>query len=398
MRIGVLILIIILLIVVIGGVRQARRSNCSNWRLLRFFHTTPTPPPAPTPTPTPTPAPTPAPAPTPTPTPVQTTQDFNVGYRILEFQTTQNNQTKTLVAAVWYPSQDKTSNYNYYGQTPNSSLAVNGTVDKVRGPYPLIVFSHGDGGCGIQSVFFAEYMAQNGYIVVAPDHDDAAMGHIKGGPTSPIKLAIGLKKLKSSQDPLGDFASRPLDIKAVISEVFALNKNPQSFLYGAVNENQLAVSGHSFGTWTSEVIGGAVPSGYEYLTDLRVKVILLFAPGILDWIKADEYMKMNKPVMFLVGQDDMNDLSNGLPRRTAYDNSQPPKYMPIVKNAGHLAFSNAVCKGYQSIEQCQQNSKQAKTINKYSLAFVNRYLKGDIQAESILTTRDSGLSNLEYIK
>ena len=36
------------------------------------------------------------------------------------------------------------------------------------GPFPLVVFSHGFGGCGIPSIFFTETLARQGYVVVRP--------------------------------------------------------------------------------------------------------------------------------------------------------------------------------------------------------------------------------------
>ena len=42
--------------------------------------------------------------------------------------------------------------------------------DTAHGPYPLVVFSHGNGGMRLQSLFFTEYLASHGYVVIAPDH------------------------------------------------------------------------------------------------------------------------------------------------------------------------------------------------------------------------------------
>ncbi len=42
--------------------------------------------------------------------------------------------------------------------------------DTAHGPYPLVVFSHGNGGMRLQSLFFTEYLASHGYVVAAPDH------------------------------------------------------------------------------------------------------------------------------------------------------------------------------------------------------------------------------------
>src|SRR5271170_4777599 len=42
--------------------------------------------------------------------------------------------------------------------------------------FPVVVFSHGFGGCNTQSVFLMEALANAGYLVVAPNHADARCG------------------------------------------------------------------------------------------------------------------------------------------------------------------------------------------------------------------------------
>ena len=41
---------------------------------------------------------------------------------------------------------------------------------------PLILFSHGFGGCNTQSVFLMQALAKAGYLVLAPNHRDARCG------------------------------------------------------------------------------------------------------------------------------------------------------------------------------------------------------------------------------
>ena len=41
--------------------------------------------------------------------------------------------------------------------------------DKTAYPAPLVIFSHGLYGCKTQSTFLMEALADNGYIVIAPD-------------------------------------------------------------------------------------------------------------------------------------------------------------------------------------------------------------------------------------
>lgn len=60
------------------------------------------------------------------------------------------------VVAVWYPTTGRPAKYAY---TPNFSgfMALNAAASAVCGKrVPLVVFSHGDLGCGLQSTAFTE--------------------------------------------------------------------------------------------------------------------------------------------------------------------------------------------------------------------------------------------------
>src|SRR5262245_6953359 len=45
-----------------------------------------------------------------------------------------------------------------------------------RGAVPLILFSHGFGGCATQSTFLTGALADAGYLIIAPNHADARCG------------------------------------------------------------------------------------------------------------------------------------------------------------------------------------------------------------------------------
>src|SRR5271157_26041 len=96
---------------------------------------------------------------------------YRVGYRIAQY--------RDVKAAVWYPSA--TAEHSFaYSPDISSSLAKDGQPLEGCGKFPLIIFSHGLTGCGIQSIFFTETLARNGYIVVAPDHKDALQCSVDG--------------------------------------------------------------------------------------------------------------------------------------------------------------------------------------------------------------------------
>src|SRR4029078_10886352 len=76
--------------------------------------------------------------------------------------------------AVWYTTTAREALHTY-GRNATGSVALNAAPERNR-RYPLIVFSHGWGGCATQSVFLTEQLARAGYVVAAPNHQDAGCG------------------------------------------------------------------------------------------------------------------------------------------------------------------------------------------------------------------------------
>jgi predicted dienelactone hydrolase len=129
------------------------------------------------------------------------------------------------------------------------------------GPFPLVLFSHGNDGIRIQSFFFAAHLASHGYVVASPDHRGNTF----------VDTLLGIV------DP-NVAANRPLDISFVLDQFLAFDSEPGNFFAGAVDPARVGASGHSFGGYTAFALaGGAGPAGT--FTDPRVKAIMPQAPA-----------------------------------------------------------------------------------------------------------------------
>src|SRR5262245_14943216 len=81
---------------------------------------------------------------------------FKAGHKVVQY-------LPDLKAAVWYPTAAAASIYTYPGRGGYMGrVALNAPVSTCR-QFPLVVFSHGDTGCGTQSVFLTEALAREGY-------------------------------------------------------------------------------------------------------------------------------------------------------------------------------------------------------------------------------------------
>ena len=169
--------------------------------------------------------------------PPDETGPFGVGLTTLQFV---DPRGKALVADVWYPARlsetDRIARYQY---TQISGIAHDEpALERAYGPHPLVAFSHGYISLRFQSYVMMEHLASHGFVVVATDH-----------PTNTIW------DLDPDNDPLM-MLERPDDIRYSIDHVFALAQAP-GLLEGAVATDQYAAVGHSFGSVTALVLGGA---------------------------------------------------------------------------------------------------------------------------------------------
>ena len=75
----------------------------------------------------------------------------------------------SLPLEVWYPTAATGESRHRYGDIIEGEALVDGPA-ACDTPRPVVVFSHGNQGLRYQSYFLSEWLAQHGYIVLAPDH------------------------------------------------------------------------------------------------------------------------------------------------------------------------------------------------------------------------------------
>lgn len=156
---------------------------------------------------------------------------------------------------------------------PCGTSVIVGLPLSSRGPFPLLMFSHGSNGDPHLYVSLTEYLASHGYIVVAPEHtgnrfvDNAAFL---------ITMGLGCEALLSRPCRDADAKSavdRPKDIRFVLDQVLA---GHASVAPAVIDASRIGMYGHSFGGYTTlAVAGGTVSSA---LPDGRIKAIASLSP------------------------------------------------------------------------------------------------------------------------
>ena len=138
-------------------------------------------------------------------------------------------------------------------------------TDSSKGPYPLVIVSHGYPGSRLMLSYLTENLASKGYVVVSIDHTDSTF--------------------QDATKIISTFLNRSLDDLFVLNEIARLSSDSSSFLMGLVNFDNSGLIGYSMGGFGAINIAGG---GYS---DQAVKLFTAFSNGN----NALEKRKMGNP-------------------------------------------------------------------------------------------------------
>jgi predicted dienelactone hydrolase len=234
-----------------------------------------------------------------------------VGFRVLKFA--------NRVAAVWYPTAASPAQYAY-GPKFSGSVVLNAPAHKVCGvPAPLIVFSHGDLGCGLQSIAFTEELARHGYVVAAPDHADAFLCHTAREESG---RSIQPNFLQPETWTDATFVSRRDDVEAMIDELLLDDVFQQ-----VVDAKNIGAAGHSLGGYT--VVGSV--GGWTGWVDPRIRAVLALSPYVMPFQVRNTLQNIHVPLMYQGGTLDVGITPFLTGANGAYSQSNPPAYFVDLK-------------------------------------------------------------------
>src|ERR1700677_3762337 len=220
---------------------------------------------------------------------------------------------RPLRTEIWYPAIDASrgmpknlySDFLLRGSVAGSMDAANASLDSYRkgltvselektyknvavrdvqvrdGKWPLLVFSHGSGGTRVGYVFFTEFMASHGYIVMAADHIGNSRYTIVNGKVVP---AGGPRGQAST-------AGRPQDVSYLIDVATKMNGGSDGRFAGRVDLDKIAAAGMSFGGSTTENV---------VEKEKRVKAGVMLAPGG----PTGDRTNFSTPIFMMIGTED----------------------------------------------------------------------------------------------
>jgi predicted dienelactone hydrolase len=230
------------------------------------------------------------------------------------------------------------------------------------GQAPLIVFSHGFHGTSTQSKFLMKALSDHGYLVIAPNHKDAGMG-------SGTRPQVGFGKADEWSE--STYKDRADDIRSILAALREDSKWAK-----AIDWSKVGLAGHSLGGYTVLGLSGAWASWKLP----EVKAVLALSPYASPFVQKKTLGGMHVPVMYQTGTRDFG-IGPFLTRKGgAYELTPSPAYLVDFSEAGHLAWTDL-------------RSEYQASVAHYSLAFFDRYLKGDRNAD--LASKRSDVAELD---
>lgn len=272
---------------------------------------------------------------------------YAVGLTRFTFERTANadGSPRPLDTWIWYPAPGGAS-------TPVTDDAAPLTA---RGPFPVVIFSHGSGGQPQFQRFLTEHLASWGFVVAATPHP---------GNTSANCILCDI------QNVIASARERPDDVTAVLDQLIALRDDPSQPLSTIIDPDRAAIAGHSFGGWTSLFVA---PGG-------RFDAAIALAPGQPETL-LQRVAGIRVPVMIISGGKDaivspasVEKLWRALP------NDIDKTYVSFPE-AGHLTFIDRCFGCTDALPEARGHA----LTNGYVTAFLMTHLYGDTRYDAYIT-------------
>lgn len=305
---------------------------------------------------------------------------YAVGHRLLTvtYQPPLSLEPRTTTVLVWYPAEPVEGERPLY-LLRRSELAVLDAPPLALGPRPALFYSHGHQAYASVMSYLMEHVASHGYVAVAPTH-------------------TGNTFIDGAARETDIYFLRTLDVRAALDHLLSLEGDPLA----GVLSGDLAMSGHSFGGYTTMALGGArhdvdrldgecssgqASDGYcSTLTDEkralfragleepRFRALINFDPGDFGLFGDRGVAAVERPVLHFVAEE--NGIAPGAPATdlywTALHGSLDLRL--LLLGGAHNDFTDSCAAGVTI--RCSELPPEEvwAPVRAFTLAFLNQHL------------------------
>ncbi len=245
------------------------------------------------------------------------------------------------------------------------------------GPWPLLLFSHGNWSTNDKYDRLIEHWTSHGYVVLAPLHMDGAGGYLQG--------TINMLRYGN----LGLIQARVDDLVALLDHLDVVQQQVPA-LAGRIDSQRVAATGHSFGAFNAQQLGGAAAfdsdeENWVNVRDERIRAVVAVSPPgpMFDEIADGSWDQQTVPTLMTTGTWDTNAMfwPDWRMHMLSWETAQPgSQYALVVQGADHY-LGNLICR--PELDEPPQHDALAM-VNTATVAFLNAYLKEDATALDFL--------------
>jgi dienelactone hydrolase len=225
------------------------------------------------------------------------------------------------------------------------------------GPFPLIVFSHGLDGHPRKFTKLFSAWADAGFAVAAP------------------AFPLTNDQAGDTNSNIGDVAQQPQDVAFVLDRVLALNGQPQSKLFHAIDEHKIGAGGLSLGGLTT----------YMFVYGKCCRDQPIAAAAVLDGVRSG--LPIDGHVPLLIAHADTDPTLAYSTAKEAFGEAKPPVWLVTLHGASHATqWENDVTPYDHIAEQVTIDFWDA-TLNHNAAAFARLQRDATVPGLSSITEK-----------
>jgi dienelactone hydrolase len=263
---------------------------------------------------------------------------------------------------------------------------------KTPSQFPIVIFSHGDGGTGFSYTTLIEDLVSRGYVVAAIEHTQSAIAVLfpgdrivpYRGDVVPAGLSPAERSQRRTESISAGIEQGAADVRFVLQRLSELNATgaPHFFLSGRFDLNRVAAMGHS---------AGAEFAARACQLDSRLKACVDLDGGMVPFAALPVYpdgATLKQPLLLLEADHPESQMAGTKADHLKYFRKKeeqlracpPGSYNVILKSPGiaHPSFSDiplffAGTQGYPEISAVRHNHGLIKSFVR---EFLDKTLRG----------------------
>jgi predicted dienelactone hydrolase len=253
-----------------------------------------------------------------------------------------------------------------------------------KGPFPVVLFSHGLGRSREDCAYLGMHWASRGYVSVFVEHagSDEAVWRGKVQPK---------KHLKEAYENPATLRNRPLDMLFALDQLDSLKRQGDSLAL-RFDLERIGAAGCDMGAETVLALAGQILPNGMIFSDRRIRAVVAMSPPVPQGqVPLDAaYKDINVPCLYLTGSRDDGIVgeTKAYQRRIPFDNSsEADQYLAVFFGGDHMIYS-----GHLKQRKSEKDARFQPLIRDASTLFWDGYL-GE-KSGSLVTLRGMGLDTV----